>query len=252
MECTNCATTFEGNFCPNCGQKANLARYSLKSVLAESIESFDIHRGFFKTSLFLFRDPGNEIRDHVLRKRLLFNPFKLLLITGTVATILSFQYTLFSAGSGAAEDGLLLGLVHIPRIAEYNYYSTKYFSFTNFVGVPLFALSTWLIFFRSGFNYYENLVLNIYIVCVQFYVIIAFVPIIVLSGYSNWAAYALFVTTTVYNIWVVMVFFRTSFVVGILKSLLMLGIGYVLAYFTNYGLFRILPESFLQFLEMLS
>ncbi|MDY2974910.1 MAG: hypothetical protein SOR67_04085, partial [Alloprevotella sp.] len=36
--CLNCGTEFEGNFCPLCGQSAEVKRFTVKNVLTATLE----------------------------------------------------------------------------------------------------------------------------------------------------------------------------------------------------------------------
>jgi len=243
MECFNCGFTYEGNYCPNCGYKTEKDRYNPKVIVKETIDSLGIHSGIFRTTYLLFKNPGPEIIEHIERKGSLYSPFKLLIITGAIATLISFRYQIFDGGS--------LPLLDLPNQVGYTYYSTKYFSFTNFVGIPLFALATWVVYRKHAYNYAEHLVLNVFIGCVNFYMIILFAPIIVLSDFKIVAVGSLFIASTAYNIWVLITFFQDSMFKGLIKSGISIILGYILAYFTNYGLFRILPDRFLEILEML-
>ena len=97
MECINCGNLFEGKFCPNCGNKVGEEqRFDFRYLAKEAVNSLDIERGFFNTILILFAKPGLAIRIYINgKRRALYNPVKLLLIWGAIATFLSFNFVIF-------------------------------------------------------------------------------------------------------------------------------------------------------------
>ena len=70
MNCKNCGNIVEGEYCNHCGQRSNVGRITLSSLLNELTESiFQIDRGFFYTLTQLFARPGKSIREYLNGKR---------------------------------------------------------------------------------------------------------------------------------------------------------------------------------------
>ncbi len=70
MVCNNCATEFEGNFCPNCGQRPNSGRIVFKESARDILEHyFDFDTPLFRTITGLITRPGELIREYIFGKR---------------------------------------------------------------------------------------------------------------------------------------------------------------------------------------
>lgn len=245
MQCKNCEFDFKGNYCPECGQKATISRFDFAFFVRKFFDSFDLDQGFFYTIGVLVYKPGSSIRKYIEGERInYYNPLKLLLITGAISTFLIFQFKLFSE---IALPEMLKE--YLPGWEEYNYYSAKYFSFFTIVAIPLFALSSWLTFLNKGFNYMENLVLNIYIASGQFLIICFYsVVIIYFPGDLTINIYA--ILNFGYNVWVLVYFFNAFSVKGKVKSIAAVVIPQISVVYINYLFFRMAPEEIWNYLEL--
>lgn len=87
--CSNCETSFEGQFCPRCGQRHRAERLSLKMLLIDMpAQWLNLDKGFFYTFLQHFKSPGSVARLHVKGQRVIFtNPLTYYLI-GTATQLL--------------------------------------------------------------------------------------------------------------------------------------------------------------------
>ena len=101
-DCKNCATAFEGNYCPECGQKASTKRFSTKILFSELIDKLlPIDRGILYSSWLMLTRPGSTIRDYLNGKRAkLTKPFQFLLIMVAISLIF-FSKEDFSKGMQA-------------------------------------------------------------------------------------------------------------------------------------------------------
>lgn len=87
--CLNCGQDFEGNFCPSCGQKANVGRLGWKSVMEKVFDVWDMEKGSLPTTLWhLLWRPGYMICDYLDGKRRhYYSPVMLVFILGVVDAI---------------------------------------------------------------------------------------------------------------------------------------------------------------------
>ena len=240
--CLNCGHRIDLHYCPNCGQKATVRRYSARYLVAELVDSLDLNRGMLHTLWSLATRPGTAIRGFVLGKRVHFsNALKLFLVIGAVATFLTFRFRYFTV-SGEPQYGF-----ELPDWEGYYAYAIKYFTFVNSLPIPLFAVFSWLIFRESGFNYIENLVMNIYVAIGQFMLLIAMTPALI-STY-DFAIVVYGPLNFAYNVWVVMYFFNAVSFKGLFKSMLAVVIPQALSYFFNYGVYLLIPDTFLKWLD---
>ena len=87
MNCLNCGTEVNKNYCENCGQKASTKRFSLRRLLDREFLSgaFMLNKGLLFTLKVLFTRPGHGIREFIQGKRVrYFNAFSLLLLLITL------------------------------------------------------------------------------------------------------------------------------------------------------------------------
>lgn len=91
--CKNCAKEFEGNYCPECGQKASTKRFSTKILFSELVDKvLPIDRGVLYTSWHMLTRPGQTLRDYLDGKRAkLTKPFQFLLIMVALSLIFFSQ-----------------------------------------------------------------------------------------------------------------------------------------------------------------
>lgn len=76
--CKNCTTKFEGNFCPNCGQRPNSGRIILRESVRDVLENyFDFDAPLFRTIGRLITNPGKTIREYIQGRRKSYShPFR--------------------------------------------------------------------------------------------------------------------------------------------------------------------------------
>ena len=95
--CATCGTTFQGNYCPRCGQSARIGRYSLKSAFLLFLDVWGLgNRSMFRSVRDLLLRPGYMIRDYLSGMQMAyFPPFKMyfLLIALSMIVDSSFSVT---------------------------------------------------------------------------------------------------------------------------------------------------------------
>lgn len=70
MQCLNCETQFEGNYCPQCNQKSSTKRLSVLTVIQDFLNAIsDSEKGFLKTVIDLSQNPGQTINNYIKGKR---------------------------------------------------------------------------------------------------------------------------------------------------------------------------------------
>lgn len=177
LTCKNCETSFEGKYCPNCSQKADTHRFTLKHFLHDFFHALThTDKGILFLAKEMFRKPGYVTKEIIEgRRKKYFNPFTFFLIAGAINVFL-MQKTNFY---GAFVDEMKALIIRIEqrtseehdknaelRLDETRNATSKvmeYNKFLNFTFIPFLSLLTWLFYKKSGYNYAENLVLNILI-----------------------------------------------------------------------------------------
>lgn len=239
LRCKNCNLIYKGYFCPRCGQNASVRRFDFRYFLRESfISSLDIENGFFPTIRLLTVKPGESLREYLAGKRLsLTIPMRYLIVMGALAAIITIRYKVFAGESDGEAPIALLNFMD----KEFWEYATEFVTILNIVTVPVFALFSYLFFSNSGYNYSENLIVNMYITAHQLFLLLIFFPVIELFlPYKSEILYGYLILTLFYNVWVFLSFFREWNVTGLLKTAGALAASYVVQLFLNYGLFSVL------------
>ena len=163
MNCKNCGHAVEGKYCNHCGQKSNVDRITLSSLMKELTESiFQIDRGFFYTLIQLFTRPGKSIGEYIIGKRRRhFKPIAYLITFSTIYFIIAKM-----TGQNTWMDDLITGFAaagpnkeEIPEILNW---FTKNYAYTTLLLIPAFSFASFISFWRMGKNYIEHLVINSY------------------------------------------------------------------------------------------
>ncbi len=175
--CTNCnqAINQEQNFCANCGQKAHLHRLSWHDISHDAIHYFThADKGIFHLLIQLVTKTGTVAREFVEGKRKkYFPPFNFFLIVAAIYVFVSTLNTKPKVPTDVLKEHP--DLIKIPdakkrqhvvkiyeRAAKAGVFMKKHSNSISMVAVPLIAVIFWLFYRRSGYNYVEHLVANMY------------------------------------------------------------------------------------------
>jgi hypothetical protein len=156
--CLNCDNNFEGEFCNLCGQKSATHRFTMHEWLHEIPHSlFHIDSGFFATLKILLVRPGDSIREYLQGKRkLLFSPFLYVLILCGFFVVNSH---FFESPNEAAKQIDFANLKETTAYIEEHYYKIIVVAMI----LPM-TLGSFFAYYKSGYNFAENLVLNAYLI----------------------------------------------------------------------------------------
>ncbi len=236
MICKNCNQNVTGNFCSNCGQNTKVKRINFKYLLQEIPNSiFQMDRGFLFTIKELFIRPGHAIREFIIGQRKQhYKPIAFLLITSTVYVLTSFildkntflDDMIFGYKNGIEDSSKPHDLTILNWISKNQAYIPLLF-------LPLFSFASFLAFFKSKYNYFEHLVLNLYITGQQMLIyiflglfffkenIFLITPLIVGMIYNFWAFKQFFKEKRTLRI---LVFFTTTYILFIILLLIVISV----------------------------
>jgi len=207
MICKNCGHSFEGNFCNDCGQSSTVRRIDFKFLLHEIPNGiFHLNRGFLFTIKELSVRPGHTIREFVVGKRIQnYKPISYFLVASALYVIATH---LMGRNTFIADfvSGFTMGMTEQDQSsgAEVINWITKNQTYVTLLFIPLFSFASYIAFIKSGYNYFEHLVLNLYITGQQMliYLILSFVitkdsilivlPILIGMIYNIWAYFQFF------------------------------------------------------------
>lgn len=93
-KCLNCGIEFQGNFCPECGQRADTGRFTISFIFRNFIQGIlSNDGGVWFTVKNLFTRPGQMMVDIINGKRKsYFSPFPMLFLTLSLYVII-FTFT---------------------------------------------------------------------------------------------------------------------------------------------------------------
>jgi Protein of unknown function (DUF3667) len=170
--CLNCDNNFEGLFCNLCGQKAATHRFTMHEWLHEIPHSIlHVDSGFFLTMKTLFIRPGDAIREFLRGKRkLLFSPFLyVLVLCGIFVVVKSFF----------VKELKPIDFTDAAKLIET--ISEQYYKLFVIASIIPLTIASYLVYFKSKYNFAEHLVLNSYLIA---QLVIADVIIIFISTTS--------------------------------------------------------------------
>jgi len=209
--CLNCETGFEGNHCPNCGQKAHVARLNAKALLDEIVHFFThIEETFFTTSLHFIIKPGITSLNYIEGKRKRYQK--------------PISYFLIWAGLYIVLHNFILRQLHYELIlqpvvqsklqSEANILLRKHFTFFMLPILFFSAAIIWLVLARSRFYFIEIFTIVLYGCGTYFTLLIINDIILGVLFRVNINHYYVFYWQTIisflYNIWFTADFFRRT------------------------------------------
>lgn len=221
--CKNCGEVAQSNYCSNCGQSTETGRINFH-YLSHEIQHSVLHvdRGILYTVKELLTRPGCTIKNYLEGKRVnYFKPFAFVVILGTIYGFIAHFFNAYPESSLMTEMG--------DEYARYNQMTLEWlyshYSMVMLSLTPLSALSSFLIFRKSGYNYLEHLVIYSYIIGTQIFLFL--ISYIFYYNFpSIWIVYIVSALAYCYNIWVLFQLFNDG---AWLKTIVRVLISLVLA-----------------------
>lgn len=191
ITCQNCQTTFEGKYCPNCAQKADTHRFTLKHFAHDLFHALThADKGIFHLMKELLLKPGKVARDFNAGKRKrYFNPITYMLLVMALQIFITKKTDIFNGYLNNMETMVQQSQQANPEVdawgsdkmvkaqKENNAKVLEHNRIMNLIFLPFLSLLTWLFFKKSGFNYAENLVFNV--LCMA-QLLLFFIPICII------------------------------------------------------------------------
>lgn len=210
-ECKNCGAALAGAFCHECGQKTSVGRLNVRYFIDEVLSSlFQVEKGLFFTAKALSIQPGTSIRDYLQGQRAPhFKPLAYLLVTSAIYVFLAYLFE-FNTYSKDFLSGFSVGVeehktpLEQKAIAGFNWLANNQV-YSLLLTIPLFSIGSYLAFFRSGYNYLEHLIINVYITAHQLLIYASLSGLIPEDSIVEVLPLLLGVT---YNLWAYCQFFR--------------------------------------------
>ena len=153
MNCKNCNTEANSNFCPNCGQPTTLKRIDGHYIVHEIEHIFHFERGILYTIKELVTNPGQNIRNYLSENRSrLVKPIIFIIVTSLIYTLCN-QFFHFEDGYVKYLDNKKSTTTEIFKWIQGHY------GYSNIIMGVFIALWTKLFFKKHKFNFFEILIL---------------------------------------------------------------------------------------------
>ncbi len=187
-KCKNCNSSFDKNYCNNCGQKLfSINDKSIKSLLEELLHFLTHFEGtFFTTLKTLFLHPSKVSHDYCngIRKKY-FKPISLFLLVVVIYLLIpiadGLNMKMKYCKEGILGENLIsqidnkvnqLNISEDELAIKYDLKSEKVAKFLLFAMIPLSTLVIFLLFFKERKLVYETIILstelNIFFISIYF------------------------------------------------------------------------------------
>ncbi|OXB23100.1 hypothetical protein B0A80_13020 [Flavobacterium tructae] len=153
MNCLNCNTEVNSNFCPDCGQPKVLKRINGHYIVHEIEHVLHFERGIFYTIKELITSPGQNIRNYLTENRSrLVKPIIFIIVSSLIYSI-SNHFFHFQDGYINYLDSQKTSTSTISKWVQMN------LGYSNIMMGIFIALWTKLFFRKRDYNIFEILIL---------------------------------------------------------------------------------------------
>lgn len=174
MNCKTCDYSIDPNarYCPNCGAKIVDERLSLKGTWEEFIGPFfSWDNNFWRTFFGMFKNPKDVLEAYIsgARKKY-FHPFSYIILYATVAvffykffpmeSIMEYSEGISDGVANSSSNGAKAPKIDMKPFMEG---MLNYYNFFVLLLMPIYALTSYIVYRKRGHNFFEHLVFNSYI-----------------------------------------------------------------------------------------
>ncbi|MFN8334913.1 MAG: DUF3667 domain-containing protein [Cyclobacteriaceae bacterium] len=238
--CKNCANSFEGNYCPNCSQKADTHRFSVKHFAHEVFHAFThADKGIFFLAKELFVRPGKVAREFNEGKRKkYFNPITYLLLVMALQIYLTKKTDINTyyvnqiesaqkADTKIGNDASYQKLTVVMNALQENL--VEHGKLINCLFIPIMAFLIWMMFRKSEFNYAEVLVLTVMYIAhiLLLYVLVCIIPFVLYHNSVSFTMNLYILLSIGYIVVALKQFYQQGWWKTILKSLVIQVLYYI-------------------------
>ncbi len=223
--CKNCSTLLTGNFCHECGQKANIHRITLSHLLHEFFHALThADKGVLFLAKELIYKPGIVAREYVAGKqKKYFNPLTFLVLVSAVFALITLKSGYFQAigdGNETHDYGSMPARYVIYMNESTNIFVNHGKLISLVVMVPVLTFLSWSFFRKSGYNFAENLVLQSLIIAqIHLAMVVLFIPAYLLFGHAQINNNIFQVCFFIYMAIAFRQFFQNSILLTIIKTI---------------------------------
>jgi uncharacterized protein DUF3667 len=153
--CINCKQPADGKFCKHCGYSLTVKRISFSSIVHEVFHTFThLDKGYLFTLKSLLTRPGHMQREYLEGQRQKHQkPFSYFFINATIGALVAYWV------------GLAVANLYSSGSEIETKFFKSYFAIAQMVLVPVYALTSWMVWklvVKTKYNYGEMLVYILY------------------------------------------------------------------------------------------
>lgn len=157
MKCKNCNHKIKDKFCSKCGHPAKIERIDSRYISQQVQHLWNIEKGLLYTVKELAIRPGNAIREFIVEDRKKYvQPIMFLILTSVIFTLVisitNYQYSYFNINK-------IQGLQDFVSTGAIGEWLGENIGYTNLLMGCFIALWIKVFFIKSGYNFYEIVVL---------------------------------------------------------------------------------------------
>lgn len=211
MNCKNCNTEINLNYCPGCGQPAKLKRIDGHYIVHEIEHVLHFERGILYTIRELLTHPGQNVRNYISDNRSrLVKPIIFIIVTSLIYTIVSHFFHIENSYIQYNEITKTTVSVIFKWIQDHYGYSNI------IMGV---FIAGWLkVFFRKyDYNFFEILILLCFVMGMSMLIYTLFAIFQGVTGFRLMQIGGMI--SIVYNTWAIGQFFDKKKVGSYIKAL---------------------------------
>ncbi len=178
-QCKNCQTTFEGVFCPSCGQKDIDLERPLGELVGQVLrETFDVDGRAWRTVRTMFRHPGTLTSEYLAGRRRSYTP--------PLRLYLAISVSFFVLAAWLASQGVLLnpGQTHLADAASQAQFLSDDLPRLMFMLLPIFALLIKVVFPRR--LYFDHIIFSVHFHSAVYVMLALMLPLEKVAG-GHWA-----------------------------------------------------------------
>ena len=178
--CANCGHTYEGDFCPVCGQKHDAGRVSWKSVGQELVKIWGMEsKSLLSSVLQLLGRPGHLIGDYLSgRRQVCYSPVSMLFVMAVIATVILRLTGVQMVELDAVETS------PFPALAKTVVWMVEHLGWGMLIFTTFLILPTWLLFRYAPRHTRHTLPEGIYIQLFMSTLVLLF--FVLARAFTNW------------------------------------------------------------------
>ena len=225
--CINCGHESDSPYCPNCGQKMEVRRVTIRGISGEFISKwigFDTQFG--RTIVGMVIKPGEVINGYLEGNRTKYiGPLGFIVV---MTALLLISFDLFglevqdflkenqSTFQGGIEQDISAQQLAFQQ--KINTFIAQNFRFFSAVLIPFWGIGLWFFYRKRGLNYIERIVVATYLSCQGIWLTIVGLAFMALTGKLN-SLILLAVSILYYAYGLMKVYNTRNYFISLLKTI---------------------------------